>query len=185
MYLISRSPGLTMPLRDTQTEYHPATGAVIKVRPALSVQFHPAGGAPDWAREAVQSIAGWGQGIGLEEDPFTRVGMLDTDEEAKNQNWEPEDKEFVEQALLKASSNGTEYVVCSPPKTAKPWDKYDEFVGDDAVEKILYTVDLIGASPKAVLQYEQENLDRDDVKAALETLIERDNEDVVGVISAA
>jgi hypothetical protein len=173
-----------MPLRDTETEYHKQTGAVIKVKPAVSVQFHPAGGAPDWAREAVQRLAGWGTGIGLEEDPFTRVGMLDTDEEAKNQNWDEETKEFVEQALINASSNGTEYVICSPPKTAKPWDKYDEFVGDDAVEKILYTVDLIGASPKAVLQYEQENLDRDDVKAALEGLIEKDEEDVVGVISA-
>lgn len=184
MFLISRSAGLTMPLRDTETDYHPRTGAVIKVNRALSVQFLSAGGAPDWAKEAVRGLAGWGQGIGLEEDPFSRVGMLDTDEEAERQNWNPEEKEFVDNALLKATSNGTEYVIANAPKTAKPWDKYDEFVGEDAVEKILYTIDLIGAVPQLVLRYEKENLNREDVKAAVETLIERDNDDVVGVISA-
>lgn len=183
MYLISRSAGLTMPLRDTKTEYHPQTGAVIKVHPALSVQFQHSGGAPDWAKDAVQRLPGWGNGLGHNEDPFTRVGVLDTDDEAKRQNWTPEEKEFVEQALAKAPSSGIEYVICSPPKTVKPWDKYDEFVGEDAVEKILYTVDLIGAEPKSVLRYEQENLGRQDVIEALEELAEKDAEDVIEVIS--
>jgi hypothetical protein len=183
LYLISRSPGLTMPLRDTITDHAP-NGAVIKVHPALSVQFSPQGAAPDWAKDAVQSLSNWGSGIGLNEDPFSRVGSLDTDEEAKRQNWSPEEKKFVEDALVNASSNGLEYVVCSAPKTARPWDKYDEFVGEDAVAKILYTVDLIGADPKLTLRYERENLDREDVVAALEGLVERNEEDVVGVISA-
>ena len=172
-----------MPLRDTKTEYSPATGGVVKVHPALSVQFAHSGGAPDWAKDAVQKLPGWGNGLGHNEDPFTRVGVLDTDEEALRQNWTPEEKEFVEQALAKAPSSGIEYVICSPPKTVKPWDKYDEFVGEDAVEKILYTVDLIGADPKSVLRYEQENLNRQEVIEALEALVEKDAEDVVGVIS--
>jgi len=183
LYLISRSAGLTMPLRDTKTEYHPATGATLKVYPALSVQFHHSGGAPDWAKDAVQKLPGWGNGLGLNEDPFTRVGVLDTDDEAKRQNWDAEEKAFVEQALANAPSNGIEYVICSPPKTVKPWDKYDEFEGEDAVEKILYTVDLIGADPKSVLRYEQENLDRQDVVEALQALVEKDAEDVIEVIS--
>lgn len=172
-----------MPLRDTITDYAP-NGAVIKVWPALSVQFHPAGGAPDWAKDAVQRLPGWGNGIGLLEDPFTRVGSLDTDEEAVRQNWTPEEKAFVEAALVKAPSNGVEYVICSAPKTAKPWSTYDTFVDEDAVAKILYTVDLTGSDVKAVLRYEKENLGREDVIAALETLIEKTEEDVVGVISA-
>lgn len=183
MYLISRSAGLTMPLRDTKTEYHPSTGAVLKVHPALSVQFQRSGGAPDWAKDAVKDLPGWGNGLGENEDPFSRVGVLDTDDEAKRQNWTPEEKEFVEQALAKASSSGVEYVICSPPKTAKPWDTYDEFVGEDAVEKILYTVDLIGADPKSVQRYEQENLGRQEVIEALEARVEKDAQDVVGVIS--
>lgn len=183
MYLISRSSGLTMPLRDTVTDYAP-NGAVIKVHPAISVQFHPAAGAPDWAKDAVRSLPGFGNGVGLEEDPFSRVGGLDLDEEAKRQNWDAETLAFVEQALTNAPSNGIEYVICAAPKIAKPWDKYDEFVGEDAVAKILYTVDLIGADPKAVLRYERENSNRPEVIEALEALVEKDAEDVVGVISA-
>ena len=172
-----------MPLRDTQTDYAP-NGAVIKVRPALSVQFSPQGSAPDWAKDAVEKLANWGVGVGLNEDPHTRVGSLDTDDEAKRQNWTPEEKEFVEQALVNAPSNGSEYVICSAPKTARPWGTYDEFVGEEAVAKILYTADLTGVDPKAVLRYERENADREDVVAALEGLIEKYEEDVVGVISA-
>lgn len=183
MYLISRSPALTMPLRDTITEYHPANGQVTKVHPALSVQFHPTSGVPDWARDAVQKLPGFGNGMGHNEDPFSRVGVLDTDEEAVRQNWTPEEKAFVENALGNASSAGIEYVVCHAPKVAKPWDKYDEFTGEDAVEKILYTVELIGADPKSVLRYEKENSARADVIEALEALIEKDEENVVGVIS--
>jgi hypothetical protein len=171
-----------VPLRDTITDYAP-NGAAIKVHPALSVQFRPQGSAPDWAKDAVSKLSNWGTGIGLNEDPFSRVGTLDTDDEARNQNWSDEDKAFVEQALLNAPSNGVEYVVCSAPKTARPWSTYDEFVGDEAVAKILYTVDLTGADPKAVLRYERENKDRTDVLDALEALVEKEEEDVVGVIS--
>lgn len=172
-----------MPLRDTITDYHPATGAVLKVHPALSVQFQPHGAPPDWAKDAVQKLANWGVGVGLDEDPFSRCGHLDTDDEATRQNWTDKDRAFVEQALINAPSNGVEYVICSAPKTAKPWSTYDEFVDEDAVAKILYTIDLTGADPKATLRYERENLDRDDVVEALEALVEKDAEDVVGVIS--
>lgn len=172
-----------MPLRDTQTEYHPRTGAVLKVHPALSVQFQPQGAAPDWAKDAVQGLAGFGVGVGLNEDPFSRVGMLDTDEEAKRQNWDADEKEFVENALISGPANGIEYIICSAPKTAKPWSTYDEFVGEDAVAKILYTIDLTGADPKAVLRYERENDARKDVVDALEDLIAQGEENVVGVIS--
>lgn len=184
MYAISRSSALTLPIRDTTTEYHPSTGAVLRVHPALSVQFYPAAGAPDWAKEAVRSLAGFGNGVGLEEDPFSRCGVLDTDEEAVRQGWSDEEKTFVEQALMNAASNGIEYVVCSAPKAARPWDKYDDFVGEDAVAKILYTVDLIGTAPSAVIRYEKENRNRPDVIEALQGLIDREQEDVVGVISA-
>jgi len=46
------------------------------------------------------------------------------------------------------------------------------------------TADLTGVDPKAVLRYERENADREDVVAALEGLVEKDAEDIVGVISA-
>lgn len=182
LFLISRSAGLTMPLRDTSTEYT-RNGDVLKVHPAISVQFGPGGGAPDWAKDAVQKLPGWGSGLGHNEDPFSRVGVLDTDLEAINQNWSAEDKEFVENALRRAGANGVQYVICEAPRAAKPWSTYDEFVGEDAVAKILYTIELVGADPKAVLRYEQENLNRAEVVEAIEAKIEADADEVVGVIS--
>jgi hypothetical protein len=184
LYLISRSANLTLPIRDTKTDYNVATGVAIKVHPALSAQFQHAAGVPDWAKDAVLALPGWGNGIGLDEDPFTRCGILDTDEEAKRQNWSPEDKKFVEDRLLNGSANGVEYVVCEAPKTAKPWENYDEIVGDDAADKIAWFVDQLGKDPKSVKRYEFENQNRENVIAALEDLIAKDAEDVVGVISA-
>ena len=183
MYLISRSANLCMPLRDTKTEYHPSTGAVLKVNPALSAQFQHAAGVPDWAKEAVQNLPSWGNGIGLNEDPFTRCGILDTDEEAKRQNWSDDEKAYVEQALRNAPSNGVEYVICEAPKTAKPWPKYDDITGDDAAAQIAWQVDQLGLDPKSVRRYEQENADRESVVNALDDLITKDEEDVIGVIT--
>lgn len=182
MYVISKSPSLTMPLRDSSTDYAP-NGAVVKVNRALSIQFHRSGGAPDWAKDAVSKLPGFGKGMGHNEDPFTRVGVIDTDEEAIRQGWTPEEKAFVEQALQNAPSSGIEYVICAAPKATKPWDKYDEFVGQDAVEKILYAIEFIGADPAHVVRYEKENQNRPEVIEAVEALIEREEEDIVGVIS--
>lgn len=183
MYVISRSSALTVPIRAQSTEYT-STGVVKEVHRALSVQFHRNAGAPDWAKAAVSKLPGFGKGMGHNEDPFSRVGVVDTDEEAKRQQWTSEEKKVVETALIGAKSNGIEYVICSAPKTARPWDKYDEFVGTDAVEKILYTVELIGADPAMVLRYERENDNRPEVVDALESLIEEEEEGIVGVISA-
>lgn len=181
MYLISLSPQLQMPIRNQSTDYA-GNGAVLRVNRSLAVRFHPSPGAPDWAKEAVSKLAAFGRGIGHNEDPYSRIGVLDTDEEAILQQWSSEEKKYVEDALMRSSSCGVSYAVCQPPKVRRPWDSYDEFVGDDAVAKILYTIDLTGADPKQVLRYERENANRDDVVEAIEAIIEKEEEDVVGVI---
>lgn len=183
MYVISRSANLTLPLRDTKTFYTPK-GDVDHVKPAISVQFQHTPGIPEWAREAAEKMPAWGNGVGLNEDPATRCGWLDTDDEALRQNWSDEDKAFVEERLLNGSANGVEYVVCSAPKTAKPWPKYDDVVGADAAAQIAWQVDQLGIDPKSVKRYERENAAREDVINALDDLIEKDAEDVIGVITA-
>ena len=184
MYLISRSASLTLPLRDRKVEYHPATGEVVKVHQALSVQFQHAGYVPPYAMEAVKQLPNWGNGLGHNEDPFTRCGALDTDVEAVRQGWTPEEKQYIEAALLRGTSNGVEYVIANAPKAAKPWPKYDEIVGAEAATQIAWQVDQLGLDPKAVRQYENENAAREDVVTALEALVSQEDEDVVGVISA-
>ena len=183
LYAISRSANLCMPLRDTKTEYHPSTGAVLKVNPALSAQFQPSAGVPDWAKEAAGTLPNWGNGLGHGWDPYKFCGILDTDEEAKRQNWSDDEKAYVEKALRNAPSNGVEYVICEAPKTAKPWPKYDDITGDDAAAQIAWQVDQLGLDPKSVRRYEQENADRESVVNALDDLITKDEEDVVGVIT--
>lgn len=182
MYAISRSARLTMPLRDTKTVYT-TKGDVDHVKPAISVQFEPAAGVPDWAKDAVEKLPGWGNGLGHNWDPFVHCGIFNSDEEALRQGWSDEDKAFVEERLLNASSNGVEYVVCEAPKTAKPWPKYDDITGEDRAAQIAWQVDQLGLDPKAVLRYEMENVADSKTITALEDLISKDAEDVVGVIT--
>lgn len=187
MLFISRSAGLTMPIRANKNVYTPQ-GDLLRVEPALSVQFQNAGDVPAFAREAVSGLAHWGVGLGHyesgePEDPFTRCGILDTEIEAERQSWTPEEREIVEQALLRAQSHGTEYIAVSPPAATKPWPKYDDIVGPDAAEQIGFYSDQLGIDPTSVKNYELENLQREDVIAAMDAEIEKLSADIVGVIS--
>lgn len=181
MYLISRHANLTLPIRAAKPVYNPHNGAVEKTIPALVVQFQHSGTVPDYARDAVASMVDWGQGVGLDEDPFTRCGSFDSDVEAERNNWSAEDKALVEEVLKRGS--GTLYVVADVPRVAKPWPKYDEIVGEDAAKQIAFQVELLGLNPGDVARYEQENGKRADVIAAM-TALEPAAEDVVGVIQA-
>lgn len=192
MYLISRSAGLTLPIRSQKTFYvqsGPNAGDVDHVVPALTAEFRPAGFVPPFAREAVSKLPNFGLGMGMyesgeREDPYTRCGALDTDLEAIAQGWSDEDKLVVEQALMRANSNGIEYIIVEAPAAAKPWPKYDDIDGPDAAEQIAFYVNQLGVDPGVVKVYELENRKREDVVAAMDREIDKQNEDVVGVISA-
>ena len=180
MFLISRHANLTLPIRSAKPVYNPHNGAVERTIPALVVQFQHSGSVPDYAKDAVASMVDWGQGIGLDEDPFTRCGCFDTDVEAERNHWSPEDKALVE-ATLRAGA-GTLYVVADAPRAAKPWPKYDEIDGEDAAKQIAFQVDLLGLNPGDVIRYEHENAKREDVLAAVRAL--EVTEDVAAVIQA-
>lgn len=186
MYLISRSARLNLPIRDRQIEYHPQTGAVLRIKPAISVQFEHAGSVPDYAKEAAQKLANWGAGIGHEEDPFTRCGSLDTEVEAERQGWSAEDRALVESVLKNGPSNGVEYVIAEKARAEKPWPSYDKIDGDEADAAFLISKKVVEDEwdPRFVLTYEAENANRPLVIAALEALVAEQDADVVGVISA-
>lgn len=181
MYCISRHANLTLPIRAAKTVYNPHNGAVERVIPALVVQFQHSGTVPDYAKEAVTKLVDWGQGVGLDEDPFTRCGSFDSDVEAERNNWTAEDKALAEEVLRAGA--GTLYVVADAPRAAKPWPRYDEIVGEDAAKQIAWQVEQLGLDPGAVIRYEHENLKREDVIAAVQALVPSD-EDVAAVISA-
>lgn len=186
MYLISRSSGLTLPVRDRKNHYIQVGQEMVldRVDPAISIDFKPAGNVPPYAREAVSKLPNWGVGLGHNEDPFTRCGAVDTEVEAALQGWDAATLEFVDKALLASPSNGVEYIAIEAPKTLKPFPKYDEIVGEQAAEQIAFYVEQLGIDAGQVRQYELENEQRADVIAAMDALIEKLNEDVVEVISA-
>jgi hypothetical protein len=184
VYCISRSANLTLPIRDRKVHYHPVNGEIVKVDEALSVQFKHAGSVPPYAREAVQRLANWGVGLGHNEDPFSRCGAVDTEVEKVAQGWSDDEHSFVCEALRNSQSSGIEFVIVEAPPIAKPFPKYDDIVGEQAAEQIAFYADELGIDPGQIKLYEQENLDREDVIARMDALIEKQNEDIVEVISA-
>lgn len=186
MYLISRSSGLTMPIRDRKNHYIQVGGEMVldRVDEAISIQFKLAGNVPPYAREAVQKLANWGVGVGHNEDPFTRCGAVDTEVEAELQGWDEETLAFVDERLRASGSNGLEFVIVEAPRTPKPFPKYDEIVGEQKAKQVAFYVEQLGIDPGQVRQYELEN-ERDEATIdAMDALIEKQNEDVVEVISA-
>lgn len=186
MYLISRSSGLTMPIRDRKPHYIQVGNEMVldHVDEAVSIQFKPAGNVPPYAREAVTKLANWGVGIGFNEDPFTRCGAVDTEVEADLGGWDEATREFVDEALRRSGSNGIEFVIVDTPKTPRPFPKYDEIVGEQKAEQVAFYVEQLGLDPGQVKQYEAENDQDGATIAAMDALIEKQNEDVVEVISA-
>jgi len=186
VYLISRSSGLTMPIRDRKPHYIQVGNEMVldRVDQAISIEFKLAGNVPPYAREAVQKLANWGVGIGENEDPFTRCGAVDTEVEAEAQGWDDATHEFVCDRLKAAGSNGIEFVIVEAPKTPRPFPKYDEIVGEDKAEQIAFYVETMGYDPGVVKQYELENGKDAATIDAMDALLEKANEDVVEVISA-
>lgn len=174
-----------MPIRDRQPEYHPVTGAVIRVKPALAVQFRPAGDVPDYAKEAISKMPDWGRGVGLEEDPFTRCGIFDSVIAADDNRWSAEDLQEVEDTLRRVE--GFSFVIVDKPRIPKPWPKYDD-VSPDNEEEAAFAISRgvveNGYSPVDVKAYELENKARPLVLEALDVLISEQEQDVLGVISA-
>jgi hypothetical protein len=175
-----------MPIRDRKNHYiQVGTEMVLdRVDPAISIEFKLAGNVPPYAREAVMKLANWGVGVGENEDPFTRCGAVDTEVEADLQGWDDATHAFVCERLRAAGSNGIEYVIVEAPKALKPFPKYDDIVGEQKAEQIAFYVEQLGIDPGSVKQYELEN-DKDGATIdAMDALIEKQNEDVVEVISA-
>jgi hypothetical protein len=169
LYFISTSARLAVPIRGPKTHYTPK-GDVAQVDRPLAVQFEPVGVVPEYAKVAVAGLARFGQGSGLDEDPFTRCGAVDTDEAAKQHGWTDDEKAFIEERLC--AIVGESFVRADAPPAAKPWPAYDKLTGDgdDVAKEITATLTQIGVDPRAVAQYEAENLKRPNLLEVLGVL---------------
>lgn len=174
-----------MPIRDRKVVYNPATGAVMDVKPAVSVQFQRAGGdIPAYAKEAVSQMPDWGRGTGIDEDPFELCGIFDSVLAAEKEGWDAETIAEVEAALRRVA--GSSFVIADAPKAAKPWPNYDAIEGDEeeAAYQITKKVVEDGYDPAAVAAYERENANRELVLDGLGRLAAEAEADVLGVIQA-
>jgi hypothetical protein len=114
------------------------------------------------------------------------VGVLDTDEIAALRGWSPDRKRAVEDALLNNPDHGSLYKVYVPEKLPPPWPTYDEMRGRGRGGAT--TADMIvefavrgGYDLAAVIAYEQQNRNREDVVAALRAKLEEPAEETIEV----
>lgn len=138
----------------------------------IIAQFRQAHVTP-WEREMAQQrfrFLGSAEG----EDPVPRISAYDTDEEARRGAWSPELKKQIEDLL--DAQEGPDYFRVEKPKMAPPWPKYDEIVpaGRRTLEHvaafIAETTESLGLDPDAIIAYERENEQRQEVIGALEAL---------------
>lgn len=164
-----------VPITNTRLAIHPVSGAQISESYTLDVQFRKGGAVPDYAREAVSKLPQFYRGIGLDEDPFTRVSWFDSRVAQDENNWTDTEHDLVVERLDAIA--GVDFVRADQPKLAAPWPAYDTLKAQGkrtvemVAEKIVEKVQEDGYDPGIVLQYERENASRPAVVAALEALI--------------
>jgi hypothetical protein len=159
VYCVSEARKLKIYVRSQKNLLAP-NGEVAHVVPRIWVEFIQGGAVPDFARQkALDHFTFNSLPVGL--DPMEAIGWFDTDMFAEEKGLSPEDKKFLEDYIRAHDGDG--YIICEKPEVTAPWASYDamrktqgrrnlEFV----IEEIAKTVETIGASPEAVVEYEQQ-----------------------------
>lgn len=159
MYFVSCTPHLVVDL-DSEQERLADKQPNAPLRQRKIAQFSPAGGVPDYAREAVQRLPGFLVGVGRDEDPFSRMGWWDSVHAQHENGWTDAERERAEQALL--ASGDPNVLLVERPRLVPPWPSYD---GMHHAKVAAFAVEA-GCVEQA-LAYEQENKQRDSVVEAL------------------
>lgn len=109
------------------------------------------------------NYAGLAEGV----NPLTRVATFDTETYAIQNSLSEEELAAVDARLRHlAELNPSEFVVVDQPAALKPWESYDE----QSAEDVIFTRNLIDASPEKVRLYEIEHQARPEVIEAMEAL---------------
>lgn len=132
--------------------------------PPLIGYFQQGGATPAETRIALERFKF--KGLGYDENPATRLSVLDTDELAHAQGWTAEEKAEIEELL--DNGQGEFYFRVVRERAEKPWGNYDE----TPAAQIAATATMIGADIGAVLAYERENKNRKSVLEELEKAAE-------------
>lgn len=162
-----------------------ANGSRKVTQTQIAAYFQPYMVTPEERQLAIQS---WHfNGFYQEQDEVTpvppdyRIGLFDSVLAQAENGWSDEERQLVEAKLIKlADATPTDLLAIVVPTLAPPWPRYDAFDGTtlDLMNKIVED----GYTLEAVLAYERENQNRDEVVEALEQMI--DDGDVVPTIVA-
>lgn len=150
----------------------------LPVQTGIVCDFRQIGhAATPWEQDAALKTFEF-NGLAIGEDPLRRLGYYDTDIAAQQFGWDADTKKLVEDRLLSGASYGIDYLRVEKPKLPAPWPTYDTLVQQGrrtnqmVAEKIAETVADIGIDPQVVINYERENLGREEVIKAVEVLLE-------------
>lgn len=153
---------------------HYATGVSKVIQSAVFAEFKP-GGLQAFERELV--LGQWnfhGSYQELDEvttvQPDYRIGVFDSELEARQKSWDDNVRIQVEEALVKLAEQYPHVMVLPRTMVPPPWPKYDDFKG--TVGQLLKRLDEDGHDLRLVLIYEQANQNRDALVNALESRID-------------
>jgi hypothetical protein len=150
-----------------------ATGMAKVIQEPVYAMFEPWDLRP-YERELC--LARWSfNGFYQQEDevsiipPDHRIGVYDSVADALVKGWPDEIRAEVERVLI-ANAQITDNIIVLPvASVAPPWPRYDEFVG--SAEELVARVIADGYDLEAVLAFERESQNREEIVERLEELI--------------
>ena len=105
-----------------------------------------------------------------------RVSVFDSEVARLQNEWTADEEALVVDALRNHGPIGQMYVEVIPVAAEKPWNGYDELTDADRIVELALA---INADLEKVLSYEKENLNREDVIAALGSANEAADETII------
>lgn len=180
---VSRYRAYSHGIRDEDSELTSRGRRVVER--GLEAQFDPRG-LTDYERETAASLMSF-HGIpedkesGRDVDVRGILSLFDSAKAKKHFKWTDEEEKLVVQTLRESERCGIDYVEVVQPRRPAPWGGYDKLTDvEQIVELAVATETPIGD----VLAYERDNLNREDLIAALEELGATDPADGEVVITA-
>jgi len=149
-----------------------ANGVVRTIERELVAEFEPWLLTPP---ERELAIAEWAfNGLYQEQDEVTtvqpdyRIGLFDSEAAQDRHGWTDEEREVVEQKLVREAERDPSYLVVGS-FTAPPWPRYDEFRGTPG--QLVRRLVEDGHDLDAVLAYEREHQNRPKIAEEIEKAI--------------
>lgn len=175
-------------VRNEQDAIYDTHGRLVQPKQRRVYAKFERGTAPAWAvdlaRQAdLQFRAMPERGVTVQQ----WLSYYDVKQDQLRNGWTDEE---VEEIVRRVDEVAHAAIRCEPPRLKAPWPAYDKLVAqgqrtiDKVAAKIAEKVQEDGYSPHEVVAYERQNLNREQVIAALEALLEPVEEATETIVAA-